>query len=136
MYGGVGGAKAAAPSPYPIKESLCHKNLSPDSFTKPEVKDKCGRSKSLRTLIDSERYSEIQYGIKLIGGNLGFSDNIYTFPYFCSFLLKKYLKVKGWDKIHDSQTIANTLKNPLNLEFWIQGVLVPVGQYAGWHKIE
>ncbi len=57
-----------------------------------EVKATNGRSKSLRTLIDSPAYPDISYGIKLTGGNLGFSDNVYTFPYFCAFLLKRYLK--------------------------------------------
>ena len=32
-----------------------------------EVKAKSGRSKSLRTLIDSGKYPEIHYGIKFIG---------------------------------------------------------------------
>lgn len=59
-----------------------------------EVKSTNGRSKSLRTLIDSEKYSDIQYGIKFTGGNIGYSDGIYTFPYFCAFLLKRYLKSK------------------------------------------
>ena len=57
-----------------------------------EVKATGGRSKSLRTLIDSERYPDIRCGIKLTGGNIGYSDGIYTFPYFCAFLLKRYLK--------------------------------------------
>ena len=60
-----------------------------------EVKAKSGRSKSLRTLISSDRYPDINYGIKLMGRNIGYSENIYTFPYFCSFLLKRYLKAKG-----------------------------------------
>jgi len=59
-----------------------------------EVKAKTGKSKSLRTLIDSEKYKEIQYGIKLSGNNIGFSNNIYTFPHFCSFLLKRCLQLK------------------------------------------
>ena len=57
-----------------------------------EVKATNGRAKSLRTLISSEKYSDISHGIKLTGGNIGYSDNIYTFPYFCAFLLKRYLK--------------------------------------------
>lgn len=57
-----------------------------------EVKATNGRSKSLRTLINSDRYPDIKYGIKFTGGNIGYSDDIYTFPYFCAFLLKKYLK--------------------------------------------
>jgi predicted AAA+ superfamily ATPase len=57
-----------------------------------EVKAKGGRSKSLRTLIDSDKYSDITSGIKLSGGNIGYCDDIYTYPYFCAFLLKRYLK--------------------------------------------
>ena len=60
-----------------------------------EVKATRGTAKSLRTLISSERYPDIQYGIKLTGGNVGYSDNIYTFPYFCAFLLKEYLQQAG-----------------------------------------
>lgn len=57
-----------------------------------EVKATNNRSKSLQTLIRSEKYEDIKYGIKLCDGNVGYSDNIYTFPYFCTFLLKRYLK--------------------------------------------
>lgn len=57
-----------------------------------EVKATNGRAKSLRTLIESDKYEDIHYGIKLINGNIGFDGQIYTFPYFCAFLLKQYLK--------------------------------------------
>ncbi len=57
-----------------------------------EVKATNGRAKSLRTLIQSEHYPDIHYGIKLIMGNIGFENNIYSFPYFCTFLLKKFVK--------------------------------------------
>ncbi len=57
-----------------------------------EVKATNGRAKSLRTLIQSEKYEDIRYGIKFAGGNVGHEDQIYTFPYFCAFLLKRYLK--------------------------------------------
>ena len=60
-----------------------------------EVKAKNGRAKSLRTLIKSDKYADIHYGIKFTGGNIGYSDNIYTFPYFCAFLLRRYLKFKS-----------------------------------------
>lgn len=56
-----------------------------------EVKAKNGTAKSMRTLLSSEKYSEIHCGIKFTGGNIGYSNNIYTFPYFCAFLLKRYL---------------------------------------------
>jgi len=57
-----------------------------------EVKANRGTAKSLRTLIQSDKYSDISWGIKFTGGNVGYRDNIYTFPYFCAFLLKRYLK--------------------------------------------
>ncbi len=57
-----------------------------------EVKATRGTAKSLRTLIESGKYPDIRHGIKFTAGNIGFSDNIYTFPYFCAFLLKAYLK--------------------------------------------
>ena len=57
-----------------------------------EVKAKSGRSKSLRTLIGSDKYPDIHCGIKFSGGNIGYSNSIYSFPYFCAFLLKRYLK--------------------------------------------
>lgn len=57
-----------------------------------EVKTKGGTAKSLRTLIQSGKYSDIDCGIKFTAGNIGYSDKIYTFPYFCAFLLKDYLR--------------------------------------------
>ena len=57
-----------------------------------EVKATRGTAKSLRTLIQSKHYLDIKYGIKLTGGNIGYSDRILTFPYFCAFLLKAFLK--------------------------------------------
>jgi len=57
-----------------------------------EVKARGGRSKSLRTLIDCSKYKDIRFGIKLVSGNIGYGNNIYTFPHFCAFLLKRYLK--------------------------------------------
>ncbi len=56
-----------------------------------EVKAKNGTAKSMRTLIGSEKYTDVHCGIKFTGGNIGYSDDIYTFPYFCAFLLKRYL---------------------------------------------
>ena len=59
-----------------------------------EVKAIDGRAKSLRNLIRNKRYEDIKYGIKLTKGNIGYSEGIYTFPYFCTFLLKRYLGIK------------------------------------------
>ena len=40
--------------------------------------------------------ANITTGIKLIHGNVGFENNIHTFPYFCAFLLKRYLADVEW----------------------------------------
>ena len=59
-----------------------------------EVKASNGRAKSLRTLIDSEKYPDIQSGFKFALANIGKANNIITFPYFCAFLLKRYMGKK------------------------------------------
>ena len=56
-----------------------------------EVKAQGGRSKSLITLISSDKYSDSAYGFKLSANNIGYSEQIYTFPYFCTFLLKRFM---------------------------------------------
>ena len=56
-----------------------------------EVKSTNSKAKSLSTLIKSDSYPDIATGIKLIHGNIGFENKIHTFPYFCAFLLKRYL---------------------------------------------
>lgn len=66
-----------------------------DCLVPVEVKATRGTAKTLRTLIQSQAYPDIQWGIKFTAGNIGFSDNIYTFPYFCAFLLKDYMKWKN-----------------------------------------
>ena len=57
-----------------------------------EVKAKDGKTKSMRSLIASEHYPDIRFGVKLSQGNVGHEDRIYTFPYFCAFLLRRMLK--------------------------------------------
>lgn len=59
-----------------------------------EVKAGSNRSKSLRELIDNKKYSDIHCGIKLGDYNIGHEMGIYTFPYFCSFLIKRFLNEK------------------------------------------
>ena len=65
-----------------------------DSLVPVEVKAGSNRSKSLQTLITGKNYSDINFGIKLCRGNIGYQNDIYTFPYFCAFLLKRFLKGK------------------------------------------
>lgn len=56
-----------------------------------EVKATNGNAKSLRTLIASDAYPDIRWGIKIRGGNVGQEGGIRTIPHFCAFLLKRYL---------------------------------------------
>ena len=57
-----------------------------------EVKSNRNRSKSLSSLIKNKNYSDISYGIKLGDFNVGYANDIFTFPYFCAFKMKEYLK--------------------------------------------
>ena len=59
-----------------------------------EVKANDNSTVSLNNLIDSNLYKDINYGIKLCNKNIGFNGKFYTFPYFLTFLLKRYLKEK------------------------------------------
>ena len=58
-----------------------------------EVKATDGSTISLNNMINS-KYKDIKYGIKLCNKNIGFNGKFYTFPYFLTFLLKKYLSEK------------------------------------------
>ena len=60
-----------------------------------EVKSNNDSSKSLNALRKNDRYADIKHGIKLGDFNIGYTNNIYTFPYFCAFMLKAYLH--KWD---------------------------------------
>jgi hypothetical protein len=63
-----------------------------DSLVPVEVKAADGAIPSLNTLIKSERYPDIKYGVKFCYRNVGFNGQFYTFPYFLTFLLKRFLK--------------------------------------------
>ena len=60
-----------------------------------EVKTNSNCSKSLAMLIRNKNYSDISHGIKLGDFNIGCSNGIFTFPYFCAFLVKEFLR--EWD---------------------------------------
>lgn len=59
-----------------------------------EVKANDNATISLNNLIESKKYKDIKYGIKLCNKNIGFNGKFYTFPYFLAFLLKRFLKEK------------------------------------------
>lgn len=57
-----------------------------------EVKANDGATPSLKKLIEDDKYGDIDFGIKLGYKNIGFNGQFYTFPYFLTFLLKRYLR--------------------------------------------
>lgn len=59
-----------------------------------EVKANDNATYSLNKMIEEKQYKNIKYGIKLCNKNIGFNGKFYTFPYFLTFLLKRYLKEK------------------------------------------
>lgn len=65
-----------------------------DSLIPIEVKADDASTPSLNSLIERDMYSDIKYGIKLANKNIGFNGKFYTFPYFLTFLLKRFLKEK------------------------------------------
>ncbi len=59
-----------------------------------EVKASNNATPSLNNLIESKKYKEVKYGIKLCNKNIGFNGKFYTFPYFLTFFLKRFLDEK------------------------------------------
>ena len=58
-----------------------------------EVKATDNATKSLSKLTAQDgKYPDIRYGIKLCNRNIGFNGQFYTFPYFLTFLLKRFMK--------------------------------------------
>ncbi|MBO5007701.1 MAG: DUF4143 domain-containing protein [Clostridia bacterium] len=60
-----------------------------------EVKAIDGATASLNKLIESDTYDDVKYGIKLCYKNIGFNGKFYTFPYFLTFLLKRFIREKN-----------------------------------------
>ena len=66
-----------------------------DSLVPVEVKAADGATVSLNNLLKDNKYPDVKYGIKLGYKNIGFNGKFYTFPYFLTFLLKRFLLEKG-----------------------------------------
>lgn len=66
-----------------------------DSLVPVEVKANDGATASLNNLLKSDRYPDVKYGIKLGYKNIGFNGKFYTFPYFLTFLLRRFLSDRG-----------------------------------------
>lgn len=65
---------------------------SVDALIPVEVKAKDGPTASLNHLIEKDTYADIHYGIKLGNRNIGYNKKFYTFPYFLTMFLKRFLK--------------------------------------------
>ncbi len=65
---------------------------SGDNLVPVEVKAGNTKAKSLRTLLDSDHYKDIRWGIKLVRGNVGFDKGVLTDPQWCAFFLRRLTK--------------------------------------------
>jgi len=63
-----------------------------------EIKANNNKAKSMQQMIKSSRYPDIVHGIKFTTGNVGHNDPVYTFPYFCIFLLKRFMGMQSFFK--------------------------------------
>ena len=63
-----------------------------DSLIPIDVKATDGRPNSMILMIENKSIPDVKYGIKLAERNIGFKNGYYTFPYFLTFLLKRFLK--------------------------------------------
>lgn len=64
---------------------------SADSLIPVEVKANDGATASLNRLLNDDKYNDVKYGIKLGYRNIGFNGKFYTFPYFLTFLLRRFV---------------------------------------------
>lgn len=62
-----------------------------DSLIPVEVKANDGATASLNRLLNDDKYNGVKYGIKLGYRNIGFNGKFYTFPYFLTFLLRRFV---------------------------------------------
>lgn len=62
-----------------------------DSLIPIEVKANDGATASLNKLLSDDKYPDVKYGIKLGYKNIGYNGKFYTFPYFLTFLLKRFV---------------------------------------------
>ncbi|UVT06317.1 hypothetical protein HPH06_02025 [Bifidobacterium breve] len=91
-----------------LTHEICY--VTRNSLMKVQNRSNCSKhmfttAKSMRTLISSDSYPEIQFGVKLSAGNIGSSEHVFTAPYFATFLLRRLLR--AFDEGH-----APLLDNP------------------------
>ncbi len=69
-----------------------------DDLVPVEVKAENAKAKSLRTLIDSDHYKDIRWGVKVVHGDVGFSRSVLTLPQWSAFWLRRLLKDPAFRK--------------------------------------
>lgn len=69
-----------------------------DSLIPVEVKANDGATASLNNLLKEDKYTDVKYGIKLGYKNIGFNGKFYTFPYFLTFLLRRFIAERPREK--------------------------------------
>ena len=62
-----------------------------DSLIPVEVKANGNATASLNNLLKEDKFPDVKYGIRLGYKNIGFNGKFYTFPYFLTFLLKRFV---------------------------------------------
>lgn len=67
-----------------------------DSLIPVEVKANDGATASLNRLLNDDKYNDVKYGIKLGYRNIGCNGKFYTFPYFLTFLLRRFVAESKW----------------------------------------
>jgi len=73
---------------------------SGDNLVPVEVKAGNTKAKSMRVLLDSPHYQDIKWGIKLVKGNVGFSNGVLTIPQWCAFFLRRLAKEPTLQFVH------------------------------------
>jgi len=66
--------------------------ICPSCFLYPQVEGAQGQLKKLTSCTGRKSHADIKYGIKLCAANIGFNGQFYTFPYFLTFLLRRWLR--------------------------------------------
>ena len=60
-------------------------------YSPTETAMKCGRPQSPRTLMRSEHYGDIRWGVKPHVGDVGWTNGVLSLPHYVTFLLKRHL---------------------------------------------
>jgi hypothetical protein len=66
-----------------------------------EVKAGHSRAKSINMALRSEEFN-VHYGVKLTDNNIGYTDGLFTFTYFLTFLLKRFFDSDSIIKLKSS----------------------------------